>query len=37
VDNNGIQKYENLLDRAPRTGEKISPERILTKLEETKD
>jgi hypothetical protein len=37
VDNNGIQKYENLLDRAPRIGEKISPERILTKLEETKD
>jgi hypothetical protein len=37
VDNDGIKKYENLLDRPPRKGEKISPERILTKLEETKD
>jgi len=37
VDNDGIKKYENLLDRPPRKGEKISSERILTKLEETKD
>lgn len=37
VDDNGIRKYEKLVTRNPRKGEKIAPERILTKIEETKD
>jgi hypothetical protein len=37
VDDNGIRKYEKLVTRNPRKGEKIAPGRILTKIEETKD
>jgi hypothetical protein len=37
VDEQGTRRYQPLVTREPRSGEKIDPGRILTQLEETKD
>lgn len=37
VKSDGKRKYETLVSRKPRGGEKISPNRIITEIEETKD
>lgn len=37
VESNGKRRYESLVSRSPRDGEKISTKRIITKIEETQD